>query len=275
LERRRLPGWYDFARLQAFHRCILGDVYGWAGHPTKKGSKDTSGRPVSRAGFGYAAYWAVVFAGRLVFIYGTYHWFSRQLGQFLAAHQLSATGLSNALVFMVVAMALARSALLGVRGRAARRAVAGPMAPAAPGYPSDAAGHRTPAGRSWDRPGCRASARRRRLRCAWNPMTFHPRRSLRPGCRYIRAQGCDSEEGRRVTVGYQKIRAENIARQAGTPPCWTCSASYTASAPASRLGITHTTASRRSLAPRMNSIEHGRHACLVDRFSFTIALIAH
>jgi cell filamentation protein len=31
LERRRLPGRYDLAHLQAFHRCILGDVYAWAG----------------------------------------------------------------------------------------------------------------------------------------------------------------------------------------------------------------------------------------------------
>ena len=31
LERRRLPGRDDLARPQAFHRYILGDVYGWAG----------------------------------------------------------------------------------------------------------------------------------------------------------------------------------------------------------------------------------------------------
>ncbi len=30
LERRRLPGRDDLARPQACHRCILGDVYGWA-----------------------------------------------------------------------------------------------------------------------------------------------------------------------------------------------------------------------------------------------------
>jgi fido (protein-threonine AMPylation protein) len=30
LERRRLPGRYDLAHLQAFHRYILGDVYAWA-----------------------------------------------------------------------------------------------------------------------------------------------------------------------------------------------------------------------------------------------------
>jgi cell filamentation protein len=31
LERRRLPGRYDLTHLQAFHSCILGDVYAWAG----------------------------------------------------------------------------------------------------------------------------------------------------------------------------------------------------------------------------------------------------
>jgi cell filamentation protein len=31
LELRRLPGRYDLAHLQAFHRYILGDVYDWAG----------------------------------------------------------------------------------------------------------------------------------------------------------------------------------------------------------------------------------------------------
>ena len=31
LERQRLPGRYDLAHLQAFHRYILGDIYDWAG----------------------------------------------------------------------------------------------------------------------------------------------------------------------------------------------------------------------------------------------------
>ena len=57
---------------------------------SRRGVRD---RAVSRAGFGYAAFWTVIFAGRLVFIYGSEHWFSRSLGQFLIAHQLSATGL--------------------------------------------------------------------------------------------------------------------------------------------------------------------------------------
>jgi hypothetical protein len=84
-------------------------------------AKGEKGRAVSWAGFGYAAFWAVVFAARLVFIYGTEHWFARPLGQFLITHQLSATGLTDALLFMAIAMALARTALLAVRGRAASR----------------------------------------------------------------------------------------------------------------------------------------------------------
>jgi hypothetical protein len=85
--------------------------------------KGKNGRSVSRAGFGYAAFWVVIFGGRLLFIYGTEHWFTVSLGQFFVRHQLSADGLTNALIFMAIAMALARSALLGVRGRAAARGV--------------------------------------------------------------------------------------------------------------------------------------------------------
>jgi len=91
----------------------------------KKGGKGTSGRAVSWAGFGYAAFWVLVFAARLVFIYGTQHWFSHPLGQFLIAHQLSAAALTDALLFMAIAMALARSALLALRGRAATHRATG------------------------------------------------------------------------------------------------------------------------------------------------------
>ncbi len=84
-------------------------------------SAGRTGRPVSHAGVGYAAFWVVVFAARLAFIYGAEHLFSASLGQFLVAHQLSATGLTDALIFMALAMALARSALLAGRGQAARR----------------------------------------------------------------------------------------------------------------------------------------------------------
>ena len=84
-------------------------------------SAGRTGRPVSHAGVGYAAFWVVVFAARLAFIYGSEHLFSASLGRFLVAQHLSVTGLTDALIFMALAMALARSALLAVRGQAARR----------------------------------------------------------------------------------------------------------------------------------------------------------
>jgi hypothetical protein len=95
------------------------------GYGPVKNRRGTRDRAVSRAGSGYAAFWTVIYGGRLLFIYGTLHWFSVPLGQFMAARQLSAAGLTDALIFMAVAMALARSALLGVRGRAAARRIAG------------------------------------------------------------------------------------------------------------------------------------------------------
>jgi hypothetical protein len=96
------------------------------GYGPVKSRRSVRDRAVSRAGFGYAAFWTVIFAARLVFIYGSEHWFSHSVGQFLIAHQLSVTGLTDSLIFMAITMALARSALLGVRGRAAaRRAVPG------------------------------------------------------------------------------------------------------------------------------------------------------
>jgi hypothetical protein len=105
--------------------------------------KGLADRSFSRAGFGYAAFWAVVFGARLMFIYGSYHWFPGPLGQFLVSHQVSAAGFTNALIFMAMAMALTRCAVLGARGRAATRraAVAAAMAAqAAPGHLADAVG---------------------------------------------------------------------------------------------------------------------------------------
>jgi hypothetical protein len=66
----------------------FGPVKGKKGRLAGQG---TSGRPFSRAGFGYAAFWAVIFAARLAFIYGAYHWFAGPLGQFLATHQPTST----------------------------------------------------------------------------------------------------------------------------------------------------------------------------------------
>jgi hypothetical protein len=86
---------------------------------------------VSQAGIGYALIWIAVTAGRLAFAYGAQHVFPVALGQFLVAHQLSDTALTNAFVFLSVGMDLFRSLLLGARGLRARYSGAAPARSAA------------------------------------------------------------------------------------------------------------------------------------------------
>jgi hypothetical protein len=78
-----------------------------------------SGWALSRAGFAYAARWAIIFAAGLGFAYGSQHVFAASVGRILATHQLGATGLTNAWSFMARSSGLARSAVLAGRGVAA------------------------------------------------------------------------------------------------------------------------------------------------------------
>lgn len=104
-----------------------------------KGRPEGPGQPVSRAGVGYAAYWTVVFAARMLFVYGLQHWFPTSFGQFMFTEQISVAGLTDALIFMAIAMAVSRSVLLAVRGwRVTRvangtRVLAGVPEPVTPG----------------------------------------------------------------------------------------------------------------------------------------------
>ena len=94
---------------------------GW--HPAWRG-RFHRGQPkgvvVSRAGLGYASLWIVVTAVRLWFAYAAQHEFPVQLGHFLAAHQLSATALTNAFIFLSIGMDLFRSVLLAARAQRVR-----------------------------------------------------------------------------------------------------------------------------------------------------------
>ena len=57
-----------------------------------------------------------------IFSYGCVHWFPTQLVHFAEAHELTVAGLTDALVFMAIAMLVART--LGLAARAARLAPA-------------------------------------------------------------------------------------------------------------------------------------------------------
>jgi hypothetical protein len=77
-----------------------------------------TGKPVSRAGYGYAAVWIVVVGARAAFSYGSSNWFGAQLGHWMVNHQVTADALTNTLLLMAIAMLLTRT--IGMAARAAR-----------------------------------------------------------------------------------------------------------------------------------------------------------
>ena len=72
---------------------------------------------VSSAGWAYGAFWAAVIGARLLFTYGADNWYHSQLGHWMATNGVSTDALTDALIFMAVAMAVTRTLRLAV-GRA-------------------------------------------------------------------------------------------------------------------------------------------------------------
>jgi hypothetical protein len=74
-----------------------------------------TGKPVSRAGWPYAVFWAVVIAARAAFSYGAAHWFTDQIVAWAVANRVTEAAIVDGLIFMAIAMVLLRTAVLGVR----------------------------------------------------------------------------------------------------------------------------------------------------------------
>jgi hypothetical protein len=62
----------------------------------------------SITGPGYAAFWIVAIGARLLFTYGANHWYSQDLGHWMAANRITVDGLTDALILFAIGMVLAR-----------------------------------------------------------------------------------------------------------------------------------------------------------------------
>jgi len=76
---------------------------------------------VSTAGKAYGAFWIAVIGARLLFTYGANHWYHTQLGHWMLTNGISVDALTDALIFMAVAMTIARTCRLAGGRSSVRR----------------------------------------------------------------------------------------------------------------------------------------------------------
>ena len=99
--------------------ALLGVVA--AGGLMKVGFDDASQQSVSTAGAAYWAFWVVIIGARLLFTYGANHWYQTQLGHWMVTNGVTVDALTDALIFMALAMAVTRTLRLALGRTQVRR----------------------------------------------------------------------------------------------------------------------------------------------------------
>ncbi|QMU71121.1 hypothetical protein [Streptacidiphilus sp. P02-A3a] len=74
-----------------------------------------TGKPVSHATGPYALLWTLVIGARAAFSYGSVHWFPSQLDHWCVTNQVTGAAITDALIFMAVAMLLTRTTGMALR----------------------------------------------------------------------------------------------------------------------------------------------------------------
>lgn len=92
---------------------------------------ERAGKASSWAGLPYVLIWIAVVGARIYFAYGATHVFGAQLAHWAMTNQITVNALTDALIFLSVAMLLARTGTLAARARRASGRAAQPAIPVA------------------------------------------------------------------------------------------------------------------------------------------------
>ena len=82
-------------------------------------TRERSGKVVTYAGRAYALLWIAVVGARIYFTYAAQHTFHEQIGRWMLTNQITVNALTDGLIFLAIAMLLARTGTLAARARRA------------------------------------------------------------------------------------------------------------------------------------------------------------